>query len=517
MRDMDKAVARLIKAKIFEEKVLVYGDYDVDGTTSVSMLALYLEEWGFAFDYYIPDRYKEGYGVSFQGIDYAEEQGVKLIIALDCGIKAHEEVLYAKEKGIDFIICDHHLVDEEQSLPQAAAILNPKQPNCPYPCKELTGCGIGLKFIQAATLAQIEMGELMPSVPYDPFVKYSGLATLSIACDIVPIVDENRVIAYYGIRQIQSNPLPGIKAIKELATNERKWNIADVVFFIGPRVNSVGRLGSAMEAVRVLSGKSKQLPEWVKQLETSNQKRKDIDRKTVKEALSLIESDASFAQKATTVLYHPAWHKGVIGIVASRLIERFYRPTILLTESAGKLVGSARSVRGFDLYAALDACRDYLLQFGGHKYAAGMTMAPEALPHFMEAFDTFVQRNITQESKVPVLFIEHVLKFDEIDERFIKLIHRMSPFGPQNPTPVFASKEVEVLHARILKEEHISFFLKQGSNTFRAIGFNMAEKWSKISTNYLHIAYQPMLNTWKGKTSIQLQLKDFKAVLIHGK
>lgn len=509
MRDMDVAVERILEAQRAGQKIMLLGDYDVDGTTAVTLLSLFLSNWGVAYEYYIPDRYKEGYGVSYQGIDYADQIGAALIISLDCGIKAVDKVRYAREKDIDFIVCDHHKPGAE--LPEAIAILDPQRPDCAYPDKNLAGCGVGLKLIQAIMQALSEKGESFPQADFDPLQQYCDLVTLSIACDIVPIIGENRVIAYQGLNKLKSNPMPGIKALMDQAGDTREWDISDLVFFVGPRINSAGRLGHASSAVEVLMGKSLELTDLAADLQTSNIARQDIDRLMTEEALSMIASDETFPQKSTTVLYQPGWHKGVIGIVASRLIEHHYRPTIMLTESEGKLVGSARSVVGFDLYEALDQCNGHLLQFGGHRYAAGLSMKPEQLVPFQQQFDAVVAQSLTPEQRSPVLYIDHILRFPEIDARFIRLINRMGPFGPSNRRPVFISRKVEVRFATFLKETHVKFVFEQEGVLIEAIGFNLGATWRELGeTGPLDITYQPIFNTWNKKTQINLRLKDIK-------
>lgn len=509
MRDMDKAVARVMAAVEGGEKLLVYGDYDVDGTSSVSLLSLFLDAWGVPYDTYLPDRYREGYGVSYQGIDHALAIGAKLIISLDCGIKANEKVRYARLKGVDFIVCDHH--EPGSALPEAVAVLDPKRSDCEYPYKELTGCGVGFKLVQALNEALRASGRSPRHELSDPLDEYSDLLALSIACDIVPMTGENRVLAFFGLKKLRTHPLPGIAAIMKQAAGQRDWDISDLVFFVGPRINSAGRLGHARDAVEVLTGKSQRLHLLADDLQSSNDTRKNIDQQITQEAMDMIACDQAFEQKSTTVLYNPNWHKGVIGIVASRLIEQHYRPTILLTQSEGKLVGSARSVAGFDLYHALDACSGHLLQFGGHKYAAGLSLKEEALPAFQGAFETVVSQRILPEQKVPLLYIDHELDFPDITAKFIRLLHRMEPFGPGNRKPVFLTREVEVAHVAILKEVHVKFVLRRGEQLLEAIGFSLAKKWKELGEpTLLDIAYQPIFNTWNQQTKINLRLKDVR-------
>ncbi|MEL6250755.1 MAG: single-stranded-DNA-specific exonuclease RecJ [Bacteroidota bacterium] len=507
--DMDKAVERILSAQSNNEKILLFGDYDVDGTTAVTLLSLFFEKWGIDFDYYIPDRYGEGYGVSYKGIDFAEKIGAKLIISLDCGIKAIEQVRYAKLKELDFIICDHHKPGAE--LPEALAVLDPMRSDCTYPYKYLTGCGVGFKLVQALYPKLKEAGYSPKGMDQAPLDLYGDLLTLSIACDIVPITGENRSLAYHGLQKLRKNPLKGISAIMAQAKYEREWDISDLVFFIGPRVNAAGRLSHAKEAVEVLLGKNEALKSLAEQLQISNEERKNMDRETTLQALEMISQDESYPKKSTTVLYHPEWHKGIIGIVASRLIEHHYRPTVMLTRSDdGKLVGSARSVNGFDLYQSLYACKEHILQFGGHAYAAGLSIREEDFPGFSAQFEEEVARTLTPEQKRPILYIDHMLEFPQITDRFIRLINRMAPFGPENEKPVFATRSVKVRHARILKGEHVKFVLEKDRCMIEAIGFNLAAKWENMGTQFLHIAYQPIFNTWKNKTQINLRLKDIK-------
>ena len=506
MKGMDKAVHLVQKAMSRNEKILLIGDYDVDGTSAVSLLSLYFEYRQISFDYYIPDRYKEGYGVSFDAIDFAVANNCSLIITLDCGIKAFDELAYAKAKGLRLIICDHH--NPSDLLPEADSILNPKQIDCPYPYKELTGCGVGMKLIQA-----LEVDEQSPFKDrIDPVANFGDLLALSIACDIVPITGENRVFVAIGLEKMKIDPLPGIKAIMDLSQQQREWDVSDLVFFIGPRVNAAGRLGDAKDAVGVLIGRHEQLKFKAVDLDTVNTERKDLDQRMKEEAMIMIAQDQDYQAQHTTVLYHQNWHKGVIGIVASRLIEEYHRPTILLAASEGKLVGSARSVPGFDLYEALHACSDHLLQFGGHKYAAGLTIKEEKLEVFKAHFEQIVRSNITEEQKTPSLDIDHQLSFVEIDDRFLRLVNYMAPFGPGNRRPVWASYGVELLDKRIMKSEHLKLILKQNGKVFEALAFFRASKWGNLPVgSKIDIAYQLGFNTWKGITRINLKIKDIKA------
>jgi single-stranded-DNA-specific exonuclease len=430
------------------------------------------------------------------------------LLTLDCGIKAVEKVAYANTKGIEVIICDHHVPGSK--LPEALAILDPKRSDCEYPFKELTGCGIGYKLAVALHQQLLAAGHRPKQTGFDPEKELLDLLALSIACDIVPLVGENRTLAYYGLKKMRVNPQKGIKAIMDLSDRERSWDISDLVFFIGPHVNAAGRLGHAMEAVSVLLGKKKDLLELASALGDSNQARKDLDQQITEEACELIIHDQHHAQRNSTVLYKESWHKGVIGIVASRLIERYYRPTVLLTKADGHWVGSARSVMGFNLYEALEACQEHILQFGGHMYAAGLTIKDEMLPAFSDAFEHAVSTRITPEQKEPVLMIDQQITFDQLSDHFVRLIQRMGPFGPQNMTPVFMCKNVEVLEAKTLKEVHVRLVLKQHGIVFTAIGFQLAEKWERLNCLELDIAFQPTFNTWKDRTTINLVLKDIQ-------
>lgn len=510
MRHMDLATERILKALKTGEKILIYGDYDVDGTTSVALMALFFQDCGFEIPYYIPDRYTEGYGISYQGVDFAIEEGIGLVIALDCGTKAIDKLKYARENGVDFIVVDHHTPGEED--PAAVALINPRHKDCSYPFKELPACGLGYKLVEALAEKFIEeLPESKLPADYDAFDRLGDLVCLAVACDIVPLVGENRILAYHGLRKIRKNPLPGLKALMEMAKMERDWNVSDLVFFLGPRINSAGRLGSGRDAVRLLKGEGDDLPEFAAALHASNDDRKALDSEITKEALALIEQTPGELERSSTVLFQTDWHKGVIGIVASRLIERHYRPTILLTSSGDNLVGSGRSVSGFDLYSALESCSDHLVQFGGHKYAAGLTIKKENFEAFREQFEREVSDNILPEHKIPKLKIASRLALREINPRLIRLIARFSPFGPGNAEPVFEARGVEVLEARVLKVDHVRFSLRQHGVTFEAIGFSLAHRWAEINELKLDIAYQPALKTWRGKTSIQLKLKDFRA------
>ncbi|MCI4668993.1 MAG: single-stranded-DNA-specific exonuclease RecJ [Bacteroidia bacterium] len=509
MKDMDIAVARLIRARQSGETILIYGDYDVDGTTAVAVMCQVFKDLEFRFDYYIPDRYKEGYGLSYEGVDHAGRMGASIILTLDCGIKAFEKIRYANEKGIDVIICDHHTPGAE--LPDALAVLDPKRPNDDYPFKELTGCGVGLKLASALVQQMAVTGLDLPDEDYDPIRKYADLLVLSIACDIVPIIGENRTFAHLGLEKLRHNPGPGIDILKRQAEHSRNWDISDLVFFLGPRINSAGRLEHGSAAVEVLMGESEDLNDLALALQDSNNARKELDKLITDEALAQIEAAPDLETATTQVLFDEKWHKGIIGIVASRIIEKHYRPTIMLTRSGENLVGSARSVAGFDLYAALEDCDPHILQWGGHTYAAGLTLKPEKLEAFREAFERSVREKILEEQKSPTLWIDTSLGFREIDARFIRLMNRMEPFGPKNRRPIFQTKGVKVLQADILKDVHVRFMLEKDDRVFKGIGFNLAEKWFSLKAPVVDLAYQPSFNHWNGRTSIDLRIKDIKA------
>ncbi len=506
--DSDQAVARLILAYQNQDTILLFGDYDVDGTTSVAMMGSALEELGFKFLYHIPDRYTEGYGLSFQGIDRGLAAGARVMITLDCGIKGIEKVRYANLKGMEVIVCDHHTPGDQ--LPEALAVLDPKRSDCPYPYKELTGCGVAMKLLMALVDEMRLQGLPLPEEDYDPLARFGDLLTLSIACDLVPITGENRILAHFGLQKLREAPSPGIAALKAQAKQDRDWNISDLVFFIGPRINSAGRLHHAHGAVEVLLGKQRDLISLAQELHDSNEARKELDQSMTESALAMVASDADYPQQKTTVLYHPDWHKGVIGIVASRLIEHYHRPTIMLTQSNGKLVGSARSVPGFDLYQALLACDEFLLQWGGHKYAAGLTLEPQNFVPFKQQFEQVVTGRITAEQQIPQIYLDSELNFDEIDARLVRIINRMEPFGPQNRRPTFFARNVEVLNVHYMKEVHLRLVLAQGNTMWEGVGFHLAEKFRSLEGQRLDVAFQPFFNTWNNKTKLNLRIKDIK-------
>lgn len=505
MLDMDKAVERIEAAIAAGEKILIYGDYDVDGTTAVSVVFLFLKKYYPKLDFYIPDRYKEGYGISRQGIDWAFREGFSLIIALDCGIKAVEEVKYAAAKGIDFIICDHHLPSE--TVPAAVAVLDPKRPDCPYPYKELSGCGIGFKLIQAFSRKK----NLAPEEAF----RFLDMVAVSIASDIVPITGENRILAYFGLIQLNKHPSPGLKALIDTAgINKPVLTINDIVFGIGPRINAAGRMDDARHAVHLLTAYQPGLAiEKSRLINERNDQRRGYDSDITSQALAIIESSEQLLNKTTTVLFHPDWHKGVIGIVASRLIEKHYRPTVVLTRSGGMVTGSARSVNGFDLYNAISACGDLLEQYGGHKYAAGLTLKEENLEAFTRRFEEVVSAEINDNSRMQTVLIDEEINFPEITPKLIRIIKQFAPFGPGNRQPVFMSRAVVCARApRLVGDKHLKLVVRQsGSQAYDGIAFGMGHIWEHIgSGTAFDICYAVEENTWNGRTSLQLNIKDIK-------
>ena len=503
MKDMRKAVTRIIEAFEHSEKILVFGDYDVDGTTSVASMFQFLQNIYSEIDFYIPHRYREGYGVSKMGIDFAKENGFSLIISLDCGIKSVELIAYAKTLGIDFIVCDHHLPDIE--LPPAVAILNAKQSDCNYPYKELCGCGVGFKLMMALSE---ELG-----LPDSAYLEYLDLVATAIAADIVPITGENRVLAYYGLQKVNGNPCPGIRALMQLASVQKYMSITNLVFVIAPRVNAAGRMDDARKAVQLFIEKDyNQALVFAEMLHSDNTDRREADSSITEEALALIEANPEYSNRKTTVVCQEHWHKGVVGIVASRLIETYYRPTVVLTKSGDYLAGSARSVAGFNLYEAIYACREYLLGYGGHFAAAGMTLLPEDLSAFSDAFEREVSKRITPELLVPEIIIDAPIDFSDITPSFYSILSQMEPFGPENMRPIFIARKVmDTGFSKIVKEEHIRFVLKQNKITLTGIGFNMAAKFPLLQTQEpLDIIFTIDENEWNGVKSLQLKMIDLK-------
>jgi len=503
MKDMDKAVARIERAIANGERILVYGDYDVDGTTAVSLMSSYLHTQTHLVSTYIPDRYDEGYGVSYKGIDYAEDNGFSLVIALDCGIKAVEKVAYAKTKQIDFIICDHHRPGDQ--IPEAVAVLDPKRDDCHYPYKELCGCGVGFKLIQALALRQHQsIQELLP---------YLDLVAIAIGADIVPITGENRVLAYYGLQVINSSPRPGIKALIAQVKKD-KLNITDVVFVIAPRINAAGRMKHGNCAVALLTETNiDKAIKFASEIEAYNTDRKETDKYITEEALKQIEDNRETERK-TTVVYSPNWHKGVIGIVASRLIETYYRPTLVFTKSGDKLAASARSVSGFDVYNALEACSDYIEQFGGHKYAAGLTLDPKNYEAFKQAFEEEVSKTIDSKLLTPELKIDLTISLSQINSKLWRILKQFAPFGPGNMTPIFMSENLrDTGYGKCVGSDktHLRLIATDGKKEYVGIGFGMSEKYELISNQKLFsAAYSIDENHWNGETTLQLRLRDIK-------
>ena len=507
MKDMDAAVARLNRAMGRKERILIYGDYDVDGTTAVSLVYKFIQQFYSNIDYYIPDRYNEGYGVSFKGVDYAVETGVSLVIVLDCGIKAVEEVAYAKERGIDFIICDHHVPDEV--MPPAVAILNAKRPDNTYPYEHLSGCGVGFKFMQAFAISNgIEFHHLIPLL---------DLVAVSIASDIVPIMGENRILAYHGLKQINSNPSVGLKAIIDVCgLTEKEITIGDIVFKIGPRINASGRIQNGKEAVDLLTEKDFTAAlEKAGQINQYNETRKDLDKSMTEEANHIVESLEGLADRRSIVLYNESWHRGVIGIVASRLTEIYYRPAVVLTRTNNLATGSARSVSGFDVYKAIEYCRDLLENFGGHTYAAGLSMKVENVPAFTKRFEEFVAHHILPEQTSAVINIDAEIDFKDITPKFFNDLKKLNPFGPKNEKPVFCTHHVyDYGTSKVVgrEQEHIKLELvdNKSSKVMNGIAFGQSSQVRYIKTKRaFDICYTIEENTHK-RGEVQLQIEDIK-------
>ena len=503
MKDMDKAVARIISAINSNEKILVFGDYDVDGTTAVACMYQFLKTFHDHVDYYIPNRYKEGYGVSKMGIDFAKQNDFDLIVSLDCGIKSVELITYARSLGIDFIVCDHHMPDSE--LPPANAILNPKQTNCNYPYKELCGCGVGFKLITA-------LAEAM-SLPAEQVHRFLDLVAVAIAADIVPITGENRVLAYYGLKKANENPNFGIRALSQLSGLRGAMHINNLVFIIAPRVNAAGRMDDANKAVRMFVSESyDEALHYAEMLHSDNTDRKEADSSTTQEALALIEENIEWVNSKSTVLYQPHWHKGVVGIVASRVIERYYRPTIILTQSGEYAAGSARSVPGFNLYEAIHACKDHLLGYGGHFAAAGMTLETANIEAFRLRFEEVVASTINPDLLIPEIVIDAEISFKDITWPFYNILCQMEPFGPENLRPVFITRNVvDTGYSRVLKEQHIRFSLRQDSFNFTGIGFNMADRFGILQAKQpIDIVFKIDENEWNGEKNLQIRVIDYR-------
>lgn len=506
MKDMSEAVERLSTAIDNNQRVLIYGDYDVDGTTAVSLMYLFLKSYCEKIEYYIPDRYDEGYGVSYKAIDYAKDINVDLIICLDCGIKANDKIDYATTLGIDFIVCDHHRPGNE--LPNAVAVLDPKRHDCDYPFDELSGCGVGFKLAQAYCQYQ--------GLPMDNLYPLLDLVVVSIAADIVPIVDENRVLAYFGLQQLNTAPRVGLKALMTVANRSEKLMISDIVFGLAPRINAAGRIEHGKKAVELLIEedflKAKDKAEYI---EKHNFTRRELDQSITEEALKQIDPD-----KKSTVVFSNKWHKGVVGIVASRLIETHYKPTIVLTESNGKLTGSARSVKHFDVYNAIDACSDLLDQFGGHKYAAGLSLKKENLKAFIDRFEQVVSDTIQEDMLTEEISIDLEVKWEDITPKTYRILQQMAPFGPSNNKPVLMLKSVsDKGYGKLIgkDESHLKLVLTDNihSNTLDAIGFRMAPKYSLVKDKQLiDVCFVLEENEWNGNVSLQLRMKDIKSSLL---
>ncbi|MCK5821631.1 MAG: single-stranded-DNA-specific exonuclease RecJ [Bacteroidales bacterium] len=509
MKGMEKAIVRMKQALDSDEKILIYGDYDVDGTTSVALVYSFIQSMTNNIGYYIPDRYSEGYGISYTSIDFAKKNGYSLIIALDCGIKAVDKVEYATQKGIEFIICDHHFPGE--TLPDACAILDPKQKDCEYPYKELSGCGVGFKLLQGYCLRN--------GIPFGQLANYLDLVCVSIAADLVPMTGENRILALHGLKRMNDAPRPGLKELIKISNCDAKeLSVSDLVFKICPRLNAAGRISSGGSAVQLLVSKTvSEAVELGATIDSYNDYRKNIDGDNTSEAIKLVEEMEVNSDMKSTVLYQPDWHKGVVGIVASRLIEQFYRPTVILTRSNGMATGSARSVDEFDLYRAISACSDLLESFGGHKYAAGLSMRVENVEAFKQRFEKFVSENITDSQQVPNIKIDQEISLDHITPGFFRVLKQFEPFGPNNPSPVFVARGVhETGRSRQVgrKWEHLklSLVMKNGGHqSIEAIAFNFGYLFTEIHKGKpFDIVFTIEENTFRGNTSIQLLVKDIR-------
>lgn len=508
MKDMNIAVDRISSAIYKNEKILIYGDYDVDGTTSVALMYSFFRNIYPNIDFYIPDRYTEGYGISNKGIDYAHENNCKLMITLDCGIKAVDKIKYASSLGLDVIICDHHLPGDK--VPASTAVLDPKQEGCNYPYKDLSGCGVGFKLMQAYSRVS--------GIPFENLVQYLDLVAISIASDIVPLTGENRILAHFGLIQLNENPRMGIAKIIKESDIRKKITIEDIVFKIGPRINAAGRMESGNKAVELMVSEDGMLAEEMsREIDNCNRDRRSVDRNITTEALRMISADPRHLNARTTVLFNPQWHKGVIGIVASRLIETYYRPTIILTESNGFATGSARSVAGYDLYQAIESCSDLLENFGGHMYAAGLTMKKENVPVFIERFEEAVTRTITDEQLVPQVMVDMELDFADIDEKFHRILEQFQPYGPENLAPVFMTRKVyDTGTGRVVGSsgEHLKLELcseSTGTTSIPAIAFGQGNKFQIIREgNPVDICYSVEMNEFKGTRNLQLNIRDFR-------
>jgi len=505
MKDMERAVDRILRALEKKEKILVFGDYDVDGTTAVATMFQFLQKIGDPnlLDFYIPHRYREGYGISRAGIQFAIENNFSLVISLDCGIKSVDLIKEANKAGLDFIVCDHHLPDGE--LPPAVAILNPKQADCPYPYKELCGCGVGFKLISALA-EKLNLDASMVN-------EWLDLVSIAIAADIVPITGENRLLTHFGLQKINENPSAGIKALMKVGGIDKKININNLVFVIAPRVNAAGRMDDARKAVQLfIEPDDEKALAIASVLHNDNDDRKEADLNITEEALMIIGSDETMISRKSTVVYKPHWHKGVVGIVASRLIERYYRPTIVLTQSGDIIAGSARSVAGFNLYEAIHACREHLLGYGGHFAAAGMSLKPDQLEAFANKFEDVVSSTIDPDLLIPELVIDAEVRFIDLGPRFYHTLCQMEPFGPENAKPVFVARRVEDYGwSKIVKDMHIRFVLRQEGTIFTGIGFNLAHLFPLMQMKSpLDIVFTLDENEWNGQKNLQLKIIDIR-------
>jgi len=504
MQDMEKAVQRMAQAIERQEKILIYGDYDVDGTTAVAVVFSYLRSFYPHCEFYIPDRYSEGYGVSEAGIIWAEKNGYSLIIALDLGIKAADMVTMAGHKGIDFIICDHHLPGGE--IPNAVAVLDPKRVDCNYPFSELSGCGLGFKLILAYAKKFRDENEVF---------EYLDLVAVSIASDIVPVNGENRTLAFFGLQKLNQNPRPGLKALKDIAAIKTDLDISGVVFTLGPRINAAGRVAHARAAVELLIATSESEANGLaEKLNIKNDLRREFDLNITEEAVAMIEASETLRTAKSTVLFKDTWHKGVIGIVAARCVEKYYRPTVILTESNDKVTGSARSIKDFDLYRALEDCSDLLDKFGGHKYAAGLTLNRSNVDAFQKRFEEVVSASLTEEMQTPVIEVDIALPLSAISPKFIGILKQMAPFGPENPKPTFEARNLYVANSlSSFKDRHVRFLVGQngGDTIFQVVGFDLGEHYSRLASgDIFRMAFTVEENTYNGITSIQLRAKDIK-------
>ncbi len=506
MKDMDFATDRIIIALKNNERILIYGDYDVDGTTSVATVFSFFRKLTNNIEYYIPDRYKEGYGVSKIGIDYAQSTGVNLIIALDCGTRSIELIDYAKSLNIDFIVCDHHLPGDE--LPKAVALLNPKRKDCNYPYKELSGCGIGFKLIQAYA-QRVDM-------PFEEVCKYLDLVAVSTCSDIVEIKDENRVLVYHGLKKLNEDPCIGLQALLQSYQIKKEYDVTDIVFGIGPKINAAGRIADAKSSVKLLIEENfHQAMEFAKTLIDNNLERKDIDNDITKEAQEILETSSVLRAKKSTVLYSEKWHKGVIGIVASRLIETYYKPTIIFSEVNGMLTGSARSIKDFDVHDAIGACGDLVVQYGGHKYAAGLTIKKESFEAFSEKFEEIVRQNSTEELLTPEIAYDLELNFKDINMNFYDTLKMFRPHGPGNMSPIFRTNQILDSGSKVVKEKHLKLSAYQSGSKMDGIGFNLSEMIPMINANKpFDMCYSIELNEYKGYVNLQLKVRDIRESII---